>query len=192
MPQPPQLALSLPLVLTQPPLHIVGNDALPQLDTQTGGVPSQATLPFAGVVHREQVRPHDRSDVELSATQVPPQSWVPPGHRHDEFWQVIPPAHWVGQPPQWFGSLVMSTQIGPFDVLHAVPFRQTHVPLRHDCVLGQAVPHAPQLPLSVVTSTQRGGVPQSFPEAIVAQRTQPRATQVAFGSQAFPHPPQLP
>jgi hypothetical protein len=65
--------------------------------------------------------------------------------RHSSLLHVLP------QPPQWLGSVVMSTQAPAQKVK---PGWQTHTPESQDCPTPQAIPQPPQWSLSVHRSTQ--------------------------------------
>jgi hypothetical protein len=88
------------------------------------------------------------------------------------------------QPPQLFGSLVVSTQPEP----HETPVVHTHMPPVHVRPVPHAVPHAPQFMESIVGSTQpplhimRG-------EVQLATQVVPEQSGVA-PPHAFAHEPQ--
>lgn len=59
----------------------------------------------------QHLSPPGQSPLPQHATQVPlPQSLEVPGHTQALPVQTLPPEHFLPQPPQWFGSLVVSAQ----------------------------------------------------------------------------------
>jgi hypothetical protein len=120
-------------------------------------------------------------------THPPAQRRVPLGHIDDVGWQ-LPPAHaWpdahgLPHPPQFAGSLEVSTHVAP----HADrPGLQPQLPAAHTCALLHVFPQSPQLTGSVVTSVQR--MPQVL--AVLGQVQVP-PTQASV-PQSVPHAPQF-
>jgi hypothetical protein len=108
----------------------------------------------------------------VRSTHVPEQLVSPLGHWHAPAKHCVPPAHWVPQEPQLFGSDWVSVQ----PMLHAVrPVEQAavHTLDEQTCVPMHFVAHAPQLSGSFVVSTQApeqstlGGVQAALPPAPV-------------------------
>jgi hypothetical protein len=90
----------------------------------------------------------------------------------------------VPQPPQFFGSKLVSVQVPLQSVSGAT---HTQLPSVHSREEPQVVPHAPQLPLSVFSSTQE---PPQRARAASVQVHAP-VWHVVLPGQTIPHPPQF-
>jgi hypothetical protein len=86
------------------------------------------------------------------STHAPPHAVCPDVHVtvHMPFEQSWPGPQTLLQLPQWFGSLVVSTQT-PLQSLW--PGGQTHMPPAQLAPVGHALPHLPQSALSVCRFT---------------------------------------
>jgi hypothetical protein len=136
VPHPPQL-MGSDLVSTHVPAQLV---SVPQLHAPPVQLsPAGQTLPqvpqfFASV---------------LTSTHAPEQLVCPVGHvdAHAPLAQTgVAPLHALAQSPQFSGSVWVLTQVEPQSF---VPFGQPQLPAAQTCPDGQALPHAPQLALSV-------------------------------------------
>lgn len=180
-PQTPQLLLSV-VVLTQPPEQIDGVD-LGQLVLQR---PPLHFLPSAHLIPQ----PPQFSPSVAKALQTPLQRDLPGGQRHLELEQVCPPLHCFPHFPQWFVSVLISTQ--PPEQTLGVALGQ-EVPQRafpQRWPEGHWVPHFPQLLTSVL------GFVHFLLELIVqnnsvASHLQRPLTQVCPPLHLSPHLPQL-
>jgi len=87
-----------------------------------------------------------------SARQAPSQTTVPAGQTHAPEMHAWPPPQAWSQPPQWLGSLAVSTHAAPQLVCPGAT--QPQVPARQVWPAPQACPQAPQFAPSVRTSVQ--------------------------------------
>jgi hypothetical protein len=98
--------------------------------------------------------------------------------------------HVLSQPPQWFGSLRVSTQ-PPSHGTNGAWHWKSHFPMRQTAAafggVAHAIPHEPQLAASFVVSTQ--DAPQLVFMPQLAEHTPERQTVPA--GHATPHAPQF-
>ena len=182
LPHAPQLATSVPMMLTQLPAHSV-------VPTGHWHDPAWQVAPPLHAVHDA---PQCIESVDAS-TQVPPQSVWPLGQAQTPAWHVSPPVHAWPQLPQLALSVCLLVQEAPqrsglADVGH------WHAPARQTWALAHALSHAPQWFGSVVRVAQ-------VPLQTVSPAPQPLAH--AYGPPSAdaqsgvapvhvtPHPPQL-
>ncbi len=109
-----------------------------------------------------------------------PHRVVPAPQVHTPPKQRAPDSHIVPHPPQLFGSVLVSEQIGP----HIVP-AHVHVPIVHNSPTPHTPPHRPQFIRSVFVSTHTPAhrVPPPPHEHTPAEHVPPE--------QAFPQAPQF-
>jgi len=146
-----------PALHTSPPLHAmaqapqfsgsvaVSSQLCPQAVNGAVQVATQAPA-WQKLVAPPHALPHipQLSGSPASERQMPPQSWVPVGHVHEPSTQVVPCSQVIPQPPQFLGSVPVSTHWPPQSVVPGAV--QAHLPPLHVSADEHAVVQPPQWP----------------------------------------------
>lgn len=141
---------------------VVSTQAPPQFDSpalhDTSHCPFvQVPVPSAGDGQIFPQTPQLFTSV-FSSTQSPEHALKPAVHTKPQLPVVqvgelfCGPEHTIPQVPQFDVSLAVATQ-EPAQFTFGAVHVKVHVPDSHVCPVGHVLPHAPQLPLSEVTST---------------------------------------
>jgi hypothetical protein len=122
---------------------------------------------------------------------VPHSVWLP-GQTHLPTLQISEARQTWPHPPQFFGSVALSTHRGgaPHMICVVDAPHAWHIPAPQLAVLAQTVPHPPQLFGSVFRSTHVVIVPAPHICWVVGH-THALFTQLAPAPHLRPHPPQL-
>ena len=126
---------------------------MPQLSKPTAQVETQRPAAQAAFAPHTVLQPPQWKRSFCRSTHPVPQAVRGAVHAatHDEFWQK-PPLHEAPQVSQLLPSELVSTH-WPLQIVSGAP--QLHAPATQSWSELQAVPHAPQLRRSAVTSMQR-------------------------------------
>ncbi len=198
-PQRPQLALSVPVLVSQPLAGLPSQSAKPALHAPIAQVPDAHVAAALAKRHTTPQPPQFEASAPRTLSSqpsaaVPLQSPKPALHEPTTH---RPPTHAltaafaraqaVPQAPQLAGSVIGETQLRP-QVICSAPHDAWQLPAAQTWPAAQAFPHAPQWSASVWRSRQ---VPSQSVWLITHATTHAPPTQAFPMGHALPHAPQL-